>query len=347
MKIKQSALAAAVTAALAMGVVGQAAASVYGGSLLEIQSSVVNITGAGLGTKITSFTFDGTNTSTLNGVNGATGSATCGGLPGAPDGGVSTNDCGPVNARLDPVPSNAPGGAPVRANNDFTLFGPALNQYSNSDSVIYTSQLTLDPGPSLGGNATHTKQIAESELQGGANAKANAELKSTTGFTFKFNLVGGGGLTLDFEADPFLRAAIINDPTFANGNAQAAVQATFSLTQDSTGDAITWDPQGTATNNCDVDAGLVGVVCNETNDNEDLNRTLSVSSNGSDVDYGAVGGFSLFGINITGLTDGDWTFSLQTVTSTTTRRVPEPGVLALMGIGLLGLVTSARRKNRF
>ena len=47
MNIKQSTLAAAMTAALAMGVTGQAAASVYGGSSLDIQNLTVALGNVG------------------------------------------------------------------------------------------------------------------------------------------------------------------------------------------------------------------------------------------------------------------------------------------------------------
>lgn len=361
MKNKQSALAIAITAVLALGASQQAAAYVYAGSTIEIQNLNIVVTGAGAGTKINSFQFTATNTATLNGASAIVGTggnglltASCGGTPGLPG---TTNNCTPGLGvpRLDPGAANAPGSNPVRANNDFTLMGPGLpvlpgGQYSNSDSVIYVSELTLDPVAPLG-IATHTQQISESELQGGASARANAELTSTTSFLFRFTIAGGGGLIFGFDANPYMRVAIGNDPGFANGNAQANLVTSFSLTQDSTGDSITWSPQGTnAFNDCNAGDFGGAITCTETSDGggnagTDLNRTLSIGSINS-AEHSPLGVFNSYGINLAGLTDGDWSFGLTSVTSTSVRRVPEPGMLALMGIGFMGFGFSALRKKR-
>ena len=192
MNLKKSSLAVAVTGAIALAVAGQASASVYGGSKLDLQNLQIFITQDGVNPSpnapITSFEFTATNTATLNGVSSPVQSATCGGTPGLP--GV-TNNCNAALPRLDPTAANAPGGTINRANNDFSLFGPGLNQYANSDSVLQQAELTFD-GP------TQTHQIAETELQTGASARANAEITSNTGFTFAFTLAAPGELVLSF-----------------------------------------------------------------------------------------------------------------------------------------------------
>src|SRR6185437_12073990 len=97
-----------------------------------------------------------------------------------------------------------------------------------------------------------TNQIAESLLNSGTTASANAEIQSNTGFTLTFTVTGGtANFSLNFDADPDLQAAIMNELGIGS-SAQGNLQTTFTLTQN-TGGTInaTWSPQGTAaTNDC-------------------------------------------------------------------------------------------------
>lgn len=328
MKLIKTTLATGIAAALALGVAGQANASVYASSSLKIQEFRVNITGLAAN-PIDSYEFTLTNTATLNGASSPTQTNTCSGT--TPGSGCNTTPS------LDAPAANAPGGTIVRANNDFSFFGPGANTYSNSDSVIYTSGLGNDVPSS-------TAQIAESELQGNGAARANAEITSNTGFTFTFIISGTGSLALSFQADPSLYAEI-NQLAFTSGAAQANMNTSFSLTKNDGTSEINWRPNGSAGSDCSVTGSVASVTCAEDNDNADLNQNLSVTSNPATVQYSRAAGWSLMGITVDGLTDGAWTLAFNGVTSTSVRTVPEPSVLALLGIAIAGMGAVSRRRK--
>lgn len=318
--------------ALGLGIVGQAQANVYAESGINIGSLTIDISPFA-GAIITNFGFTATNTATLNGASTIQ-SANCGGTPGLPSSGA--NDCNATPPRLDPAPANAPGSFPLRSNNDFSFFGPGLNQYSNSDSVIRTAQLTGDGTTSL-------EQIAEAELQSGLSASANAEIQSTTGFIFNFSTTNTGSLALRFTADPS-QMVLINEVLFGSF-AQSNMRTTFTLTNNDTGGFVTWSPRGSAADDC-FEIGI-SANCVETSDTQNLNRVMTLTTNGSIAESrtGWDTTFTTFGIDITGLTAGNYSLGLDTLTSVQLRRaVPEPGTLLLLGVGLAALAAGARKK---
>lgn len=340
MNIKQSTLAAAMTAALALGVSGQASAYVYGASGLTIDNLSIVISPTQQGTvTVNRFDFALSNLAALNG-NTLASSATCGGKPGA-----GNNNCTQTLGSMDAAVVNAPGSAPTRSENqlsggEFAFIGPAAftGDFANADSWIVQAELV-----NLG-QPTKTHNIAESLLNTSTSALGNSQIQSITGLNFNFTVEGPiADFSIVFDADPDLRAAIFGENNSAS--AQAGLSTILTLQKDGGGGFIQWSPQGTAANDC-IAVGVTG--CTENADSQDLNVTIGTTSNNTETlhswDPNAIN-LTRFGMTATGLTAGTWSLTLVETKSNRLARVPEPGVLALMGIGLLGLGMSARRKK--
>ncbi len=118
------------------------------------------------------------------------------------------------------------------------------------------------------------------------------------------------------------------------------------------------DNQTCTADTCDAGAAQhkpnpQGTSCTENNDDESLNNTVGlpggnpVSVGISDARSGNDLGVSDFGITIAGLQEGSYSLTLAATSSVNVvQRVPEPGVLSLLGAGLAGFGLIRRRKSR-
>ena len=323
---KLKAVAAAAGACAALLASGSAHAYAYALSHLQIDTLAISLDAT---STVDSFTFDLTNTASLNAVN-AIDSVSCGGTP-------ALNDCSVGSPVLDAMPATI--GAPARVNNVFSFLGtgPATS-YSGSDSVVTTAQLVQ-------GVPSSTEQIAESLLNTAGTARANAEIQSNSTLTWTISVGQSGALSLLFFADPDMKSELFGPPGLT---AQSNMNVSLTLREANTSNEIRWAPQGTAANDCVV-IGFVGVTCTESADGEDLNAntTVGVNPDSSTNSFDVAAILSFFDIDITGLAAGTYSIALNAVTSTSVRaEVPEPGSVALLGLALAGLGLSASRRRK-
>lgn len=306
---RKSLLASAALAALCFGAAGQAHADAFAQSILTINN--FRLLHAD-GTPFTPADFD-----LLDGVNSAHARASLNGTTA-----VATPQDFSILSGMNPdVPHQFVGlPNPPRPENTFTPFPspPALpGTFGYADQNLTGSALSVGGAPA--GASAQTR--ADASLQVDGSASGDSDVGTST--TFSFTLGAAGTMTFAFDATPFTQAYTTGG---ASTNAIARLSWSLNIIDQTTGALVYVFQPGEL--NGDANASRTGTFPGLTTYNP---GTLSFSAispllNATDVYQLTVQHNTLAN-------------ALQSTVA-----VPEPGTLAMFGLGLLGMTAFKRRR---
>jgi len=208
------------------------------------------------------------------------------------------------------------------------------NTYAGSASQHSGNGLQLNGEPS-----TTAKTQAQVNLSTSATGSANS--RQTLGTDFSLSVASGGLLVdLTFDAEAFMRVAL-GQPGQTAFAARSWGVTLSPLGDPLAGDLLKWNPNGSLTSG--LEGTCVGLgLCSELADSFSLNREATLQVTG---DSELTNASAPFGVRVF-IPNGDYTISLRHITNADASVVPEPGSLALLGLGLAGLVGVGRRANK-
>ncbi len=253
------------------------------------------------------------------------------------------NDSSDITATLNGVSSNSSINSSVFGIMDlphtFVGAGAGFGQNNYTHNIAQTLNVargdTLLAGSPLAGTPVPVGAVARSLAEAQVSPDASGSTQSNIGLiaTFQFALAASQTVGINFTGLLHLIASLTPDMAIGS-NAQASSAWTFEIS-DGAGTVFEWTPNGQA-------GGIVGGT--EVSDPCDLTQTAAAQLPGQTSVRDCTGAFSA----VTGLlTAGTfYTLNIRHDTTADARAIPEPSVLALLGLGLFGVVAGLRRSRK-
>ena len=331
MALKKLAVAAAVSAAMGMGVVGNAQADALAQAELNVSNFALGTYVGGVFTAFSNTQFasltifdNASNTAGLNGGFTAQGASSF-----------------TLGATVDAL--QACQGACGAENNFALVTAPPASVFARSDSVLFGTPITVvpnsippgfsNPGAAAGATAI---TLAETSLRGTSFGNSGSIINLTS--TLSFVLAGGdvSNAAIRFDATQMLRAW--TSPGSSVGT-QAGANTGWNISlSDHLGNVILqWNPNGNV-------GGGTHTGLTEIQDGCNLAANVSASANQPDTLQTCRGTF--LAVATGALIAGEqYSFNINHSSQSNATSVPEPGSLALLGLGLLGLGFAGLRKK--
>lgn len=310
-------LALAFGGAMALGATSAAQADVMASAVAQLTNFEIHHSGGAILDYTTDFS-----ALTFTSTGGYAGT-----LPGTP-GYNASSSAAPVDLAKTCVGNGcAAWNAAYGAENSFThLSAPPAGNYSAADQLEAGAPIANLPGGFLAPATVSSAAYAGLTTQ---NALSHATATNNLNSSFVFSLAGSGALDFNFDFSVYLQTAVTSDEKFP-GFATAAFQQGFTLTNLSAGGAVVW------TISAPTNINAISV------DTSSLNAPLPI-----DVET-IYSGSQSFSFTTPVLAAGTlYQLSARTNANADVQRIPEPGELALLGIGLIGMtLVMARRRNQ-
>jgi len=354
-RFKKTTLAVATAGILGLGVVGTTQAGVVATSVIRL--SDLTFTDAATGSILNAgplgdfsfltFTSGADASASLNGTTESYTDTQAAGIPmnlpltgtGTPPGNdLCVGACPAFGDNTFPITSSA-GGAPLStyAAADQNEFGaPVAGLTYDDDGDPNTPAIPLPTGANVD-NASYVSLV----YGGDGSATSNNDLSAS----WIFSLNHAMGITIDFDALAYLEAFVDLTETFP-ADANASHTLTFAIDLLGGGRVFEWEPDGAAGN---ITGGTENADAFDLNTSRSLNAPLpiSVCNHSSLVACGTANGWSPFSATTNALAaDALYQLTIVMQSQANAVSVPEPGILALTGVGLLGLGAARRRMRK-